>query len=169
MDDPRLRRIFEQLRASGFADLKGARVSVSMPLPERLLNEVVTAAVPSSAPVRDVTVHPQAANRLTVRARLKRADFLPPFTVKLAIERQPELPDSPLVLRVLTLPGLLSFAGSALSSMFPPGVRLENDRLLVDVKGLLERQGYGDVVTYLETLRIASEEGRLQVDATLRV
>ena len=171
MDDPRLRRIIEQLRASRFADVKGARVSASIPVSERLLNEIVGASVPPSAPVRDVSVHPQAGNRLSVRARLRRSDLLPPFTLKLAIERQPELPNSPLVLRVLTLPGLLSLAGSALSlnTMFPPGVKLDNDRVLIDVKVLLERQGFGDVIAYLETLRISTEEGRLVVDATISV
>jgi hypothetical protein len=61
--DPRLLRIVEQLRASRFADLKGARASLSFPVPERLLNEFVSALLPPSAPVRDVTVRPQAANR----------------------------------------------------------------------------------------------------------
>lgn len=171
MDDPRLRRLVEQLRASQFADLAGARVSASIPVSERLLNDAVAALLPASAPVRDVSVQPQAGNRLSVRARLKRSDFLPPFTLKLAIERQPELPDGPLVLRLLTLPGLMSFFGSALSlnAMLPPGVTLDEDRLLVDVRALLQQRGFGDVIRFVETLRITSDQGRLLVDATLRV
>ena len=126
MPDPRILRIVEQLRASRFADLKGASATLSFPVPERLLNEFVTALLPPSAPVRQVPVRPQAAHRRSVRARLSKVEFLPPVTVTLAIEQQPRLPDTPLVLRILSLPGLLSLAGSAMSmsTALPPGIRL---------------------------------------------
>ena len=39
VDDPRLLQILEQLRASRFAEIKGARASFSIPVSERLLNE----------------------------------------------------------------------------------------------------------------------------------
>jgi hypothetical protein len=168
--DPRLIRILEQLRASKFAELKGARVTATMPLPKRLLNEIIAAMLPRSAPVRDVTVQPKESNRVTVRAKLARAEFLPPFNLTLQIEQQPQLPDGPLVLRLLSLPGLMPLASAAVSMIasLPPGVRLEGDRLLVDVRTLLERNGQGEVLTYLDSVRITSEEGRLLVDVSLR-
>jgi hypothetical protein len=166
-----LRRIIDELRASRFAEVSGARASATIPLPERLLNEIIGALVPGSAPIRDVTVRPQAANRLAVRARLARPDFLPPFNLILEIERQPQLPDSPLVLHVLSFPGLMSLAGAALSmaAVFPPGIRMDRDRVLIDVRTLLERQGYGDLVPCLEDLRVTTEEGRLVLGVALRV
>ena len=169
--DPRLLRVFEQLRAARFADLKGARVTVSCPVPERLLNEFVQALLPPSAPVREVTVRPQASNRLAVRARISRVDFLPPVTVTLEIEQQPRLPDTPLVLRILSLPGLLSLAGSAMpmATVLPAGIRLEKDRVVVDVRMLLERGGYGDVAELVEHLHVATADGRLLIDAALGV
>jgi hypothetical protein len=167
--DPRLLRILEQLRASKFAEVKGARVAATIPVPERLLNEIVTAALPQSAPVREVSVHPKAANRLAVRAKLARLDFLPPFTLTLEIERQPQLPETPLVLRVLSFPGLMPIAGAALSmaSSLPPGLRLDGDRLLIDVRVVLERNGLGEVLPYLEDLRVTTDEGVVVVQATL--
>jgi hypothetical protein len=168
--DPRLLRILEQLRASKFAEMKGAWLTASVPLPERLLNEVVATSVPPSAPVRDLSVHPKADNRIAVRAKLAWLDFLPPLTLTLEIERQPQLPDAPLVLRVLSLPGLMSLAGAALSkaSSFPPGLRLEGDRLLIDVRVVLERNGLGEVLPYVEDLRFTTDEGVVVVQATLK-
>ena len=170
MPNPRFARILEQLRASRFAELHGARVSASVPVPERLLNELVTAAIPPEAPVSDVSVHPKAGNRLTVRARLARAEFLPPITLTIEIERQPEMPDSPMVLRILSLPGLMSLAGAAVSltSVLPPGIRMENQRVFVDLRVLLQRQGYDELLALIESVRITTDEGKLTADVVLR-
>ena len=46
--DPRLLQILEQLRASRFAEIKGAHASFSIPVSERLLNEVIAATMPST-------------------------------------------------------------------------------------------------------------------------
>jgi hypothetical protein len=168
--DPRIVRLFEQLRASRFGDIRGARASLSLPIPERLLNELVTAALPATAPVRELHVRPHAANRLAVRARAARLDFLPPVTISLQIEQQPQMPDGPLVVRILSLPGLLSIAGSLLSpNSLPPGVRLDKDRVLVDVRQLIERNGYGEFVPFIERLHVSSEDAQILVHAELRV
>ena len=165
-----LARALEQLRASHFADLKGARVSLSIPVSQRLLNELVTAVIPASAPVRELTVTPRASNVLDVRARVSKLDFLPPIKVTLEIEQQPRLPDTPLGLRLRSFPGLTAMAGSLLSpTALPRGVRLDGDHLFVDVGQLLEGAGYGDLVPLIERLHVATDEGRLIVDIDARV
>jgi hypothetical protein len=168
--DPRLQHALEQLRATRFADIKGARLSLSIPIAERLLNEVVTAALPPSLPVRDLTIRPRASNTLQVRGRASKLDFLPPVTLTFDIDQQPRLPDTPLGLRLRTFPGLTAIAGPLLSQRsFPPGIRLEGDRLFVDLHQLLERAGYGDLVPLIERLHLATEEGRLLVEVDARV
>jgi hypothetical protein len=168
--DPRLLAILEQLRASRFAALQGTRAALSIPVPEPLLNELIATAIPPSAPVRDLHIRPQAANRLAVRARASRLEFLPPVTISLQIEQQPQLPDTPLVIRILSLPGLLSIASSLLSpSSLPPGIRLDRDRILVDVRQLLESKGFAEVVPLIERLHVTSEEGRLRLDVDMKV
>ena len=168
MSDPRLVRIFEQLRASRFADLAGARVSASIPVSERLLNELVASAIPPSVPVRDVTIQPRRGDRFSVRARLARVDFLPPINITVAIERQPELPDSPLVLRLTAFPGLIIGAAFPIASKLPPGIRMDKDRVLVDLKTLAESQGYADLLTLVEKVRLTTDEGRLIVELEAR-
>ena len=170
MLDPRLLAILEQLRASRFSELQGTRATLSIPVSERLLNELITTMMPASGPLRDLQVRPQAANRLAVRARASRLDFLPPVTISLQIEQQPQLPDTPLVIRILSLPGLLSMASSLLSpGSLPPGIRLERDRVVVDVRQLLELKGFGEIVPLIERLHVASEEGRLRLDVDVKV
>ena len=164
--DPRLLQIIERLRASRFSDLEGARLAAVVPVSERLLNQIVASTLPPTLPVRDLHISPQRGNRMTVRARLARVDFLPPINVHVIIERQPEPPDGPLVLRLLTFPGLVSLLGAALplATLLPPGVRMEKDRIFVDVRTLAERQGLGDLLPLLAGLRVTTDEGKLIVE-----
>jgi hypothetical protein len=169
--DPRLLPVLERLRASRFSDLRGARLTASIPIAGRLLNEIVGAALPPSLPVRDLHLQPHPGNRIGVRARLARVDFLPPLNVTAAIERQPELPDGPLVLRLLTFPGLISLLGAALplASKLPPGVRLDRDRVYVDLKAMAERQGYGDLLPLVAGIRLTTGEDSLIVELDIRI
>jgi hypothetical protein len=168
--DPRLQRALEQLRAARFAEIKGARLSLSIPVGERLLNELVAAALPPSLPIRDVTIRPRASNTVQVRARVAKLDFLPPVTVTLDIDQQPQLPDTPLGLRLRSFPGLTAIAGPLLSQKpLPPGLRLEGGRLFVDLAQLLDRAGFGDLIPLIERLHLATDEGRLVVEVDARV
>ncbi len=57
----------------------------------------------------------------------------------------------------------------AVPEPLPPGIRLEGDRLFVDLRQLLERAGYGDLVPLIERLHLATDEGRLLVEVEARV
>ena len=167
---PALQRAIEQLRATRFAELTGARLSLSVPVGERLLNELVAAVLPPNLPVRDVTIRPRASNTLQVRARVAKLDFLPPVTLTLDIDQQPRVPDTPLGLRLRTVPGLAALAGPLLAQKsLPPGLRLDGDRLFVDVAQLLDRAGLADLGPLIERLHVATEEGRLIVEIDARI
>jgi len=171
LSDRPIVRLLEQLRASRFAELKGARLTAILPVSERLLNDLIAGSLPPSAAVRELTVHPQDSNRLAVRVKLAKPDFLPPMKLTLEIEQQPEPPEGVVVLRVVSMPGLMPFASAAVSTFaaLPAGVRFEGERLFVGLRTLLERRGLGEVLTYLESVRITSQEGRLLLDLAFRV
>jgi hypothetical protein len=152
------------LQASGFADLAGTRISGTLPLSERLLNEILSASLPPGGAVRGVTIHPETAGRFSVRL-VPRATLIPGITLRLAIEAQPRLPDSAvLVVRMATLSGLFGLAGGAVSGMLPPGVRLDGDRILVDLRSIAAQQGFADLLDHLRQLAITTRDGRLVLD-----
>jgi hypothetical protein len=153
------------LRDAGFRDLAGTRISGSIPVSERLLNQLVAATMPKNLPVREVTVRPEPGNRFSVRIS-PRAAFLPQLTVKLEIEKQAQFPTSPeIVLRMATMGGLLGLAGAAfpIASMLPPGVRLEGERIVVDLRELARREGVADLLELVRELDISTDEGRVRV------
>lgn len=168
---PAFVEILHHLQSTGFRDIAGARVAAAIPVSERLINELVAATMPPNLPVREVSVRPEANNRFSVRLT-PRASMLPQLTLKLDIERQPEFPSSPvLVLRMATMGGLFGLAGAALplDKMMPPGVRLDGERILVDLRAMAAQHGFADVLQYVRDLRVTTEPGRLllHVDAAV--
>lgn len=154
--------LLQTLQSSGFRDLSGARVTAAIPVSERLINELVAATLPPHIPVREAYVHPEAGDRFSVRLTPK-SGFLPSLTIRLAIERQPELPTSPeLVLRMASMGGLFGLATAAfpIAQMMPPGVRLEGERIHVDLRAMAAQRGATDLFPYVRQLRITTEDGK---------
>ena len=163
--------ILNHLQSTGFRDVAGTRLSGTIPVSERLINEMVAASIPRGGHVREAHVRPGPGNRFSVRIA-PRAALLPSLTLKLVIERQPELPGSPvLVLRMATMGGLFGMASAALpiAGMLPPGVRLAGDRILVDISAMAALRGFGDLVAHVRRLNITTEAGRIlvQLDAAV--
>lgn len=155
--------ILTHLQSSRFQDITGARVSATIPVSERLLNEIVAATMPRNLPVREVSVRPEAGNRFSVRLT-PRAAMLPQLTIKLDIEKQPEFPASPfLVLRMATMGGLFGMATAAfpIGKMLPPGVHLDGERIVVDLRALATQHGYGQFLEYVRTLHVTTEAARV--------
>jgi hypothetical protein len=62
-----------------------------------------------------------------------------------------------------TMGGLFGFATAALpiGSMLPPGVRLEGERILVDLAAMATQRGMGEALQYVRRLAVHSEDGRV--------
>jgi hypothetical protein len=164
--------ILREQRASRFRELAGAQATVRLPISDRLLSRLVLEGLPVDGPVREVEIQALADNRFIVRLRLTRPPFLPSISVRFAIERQPRLPDAPIVGFGVELGGGLKLlAGAAIRMMgvLPPGIRFEGDRLEVDLRWLLERYNAADVLEYVQDLQIGTEERRFVVSLRARV
>ncbi|MEO5897475.1 MAG: hypothetical protein ABIS06_17425 [Vicinamibacterales bacterium] len=158
--------ILAQLQSTGFRDVAGARVSAVIPVSEQLIDGVIAASIPATAPVRAVNLRAEPGDRFSVRIS-PRSSFLPSLTLKLQIVRQPELPGSPLlVLRMATMGGLMGFAGAAfpIGSMLPPGVRLDGQHILVDLYALAAQRGLTEVLGYVRQLRVTTGSGHVVVE-----
>lgn len=164
--NPRLLELLHQQRASGYPDVAGAHASATVPVSDRLVTAIINGHLPPSAPVRELDLRAHDGNRLTARVRLSRPALMPPISVTFAIDRQPELPQHPvLVLRVLSLGGLVAFAGVAARflNVLPPGLAMNGDQITVDLRTLLEQRGMGEVLLYLEHLQVLTEEGKFVI------
>ena len=171
MPNQSLFEILRHLQSTGYRDLSGARISGTVPVSEGLIDEIVSSAVRPGGPVSEVRVHPLPGDVFSVRVA-PRASLLPSITVRLEIDRQPEFPASPvLVLRMATMGGLLGLAARALpiAGMLPPDVRLDGDRILVDLRALAAQRGAEDLLQHVRQLRVNTEAGRVVLHIDLAV
>jgi hypothetical protein len=163
MMDRWIEQLLRDVRAGQPIDVAGTRVVGDVAISDRLVNEVIADKIGPDAAVRDVTVRAEPG-RARVTVRVARPSFLPPLSFVLTVESQPQLPASPiLVLRVGMMPGVAALLGTGLNFMnvLPPGLRLEGDRLLVDIAAVVRDRGYAWVLPYLRSLSVGFEAGRI--------
>ena len=166
------RVLLQEQRLNGFRDLAGAVAGFTVPVSDRVVSRVVVESLPIDGPVRDVDLEAHPGNMVIARLKLTRPAFLPSLSVKLFIERQPELPAWPFFVVRLELPaGLMGLAGSALKMVgsLPRGLRLDGDRLAVDLRVLLERANALDALEYLEALQLTTDDRRFVIAGRITV
>ena len=168
----RLWHLLDRQRTSNFSGLSGSDVRAAIRISTSLLNEALAVYVSSSSAIRELTVHPRAGNRFDVHLKLDKA-LVPPLNVTVAIERQPELPVDPtLVLHLTGIGGLMRFVTPAITSFasgLPPGIRLEGDRVFVDLREVLRAYGEAELLALAEEMAVGTDEGHVIVVARARV
>lgn len=164
-------RLFAQLQTSGFQDVAGTRVSARLPISSALLNQGIDEALRgTSSPVQSVRVRPAAGDRFEAVVTTS-MPFVPALTVHIAVDRQPTLPDFPfLVFRWSFLGGLGAFASrfvGALERKLPPGIRLDGDLIVLELRTLATRlgpPGAVDWLRYLLRLEVHTDGDRTVID-----
>ena len=167
--DPWWLSLLREQQSTSFADLFGAHASFTIPITDRLLNRIIADRLPPSSPVSELELHAEDANQILVGVKLGRLAFLPPVRVRLTIERQPDLPASPVVVLRMALEGVAALAGPVLRFLerLPPGVRLEKDRLYIDLATLLRKYGAEAALPYITALELSTAAGRVIVSGRL--
>lgn len=165
-------QIVAQLQASGFQDVAGTRVSARIPVSGALLNQIIADALRgTSTPVRSVRVRPLTGEQFEAVVTTS-MPFVPPLTVQVAVDQQPRFPASPfLVLRWSFLGGLGAIGARLLGAMekLPPGVRLDGDRLMLDIPVLAARSPAASMLQYLRTLEVHTLDDRLVIVAKAEI
>ena len=123
--------------------------------------------------MRSVAVRSRDGNRLNAMLTFAKPAFLPPLTVDLEIERQPRLPEDPLLVFRVTgaVGGLMHVLApfAARVGTLPPGVRLDGERLILDLRRLLEQHGQADLLKHVRQLTVATETGWVVAVVVARV
>ena len=168
-DTARFVELLHRLRLDRFRDLAGSRVTAAIPVSASLINELIATTLPPNAPLRSVTIRPEAGDRFSARIVAKAA-LIPALTLQLAIDAQPQLPERAVVtLRMVTLGGLFGLASGVIAGFLPPAVRVDGERIHIDLRALAAQHDATDLLDYPTTLQIHSDEGRftLHLDAAV--
>ena len=140
-------------------ELAGTRVSGELLIPTAVVNRLIAARLAQAAtPIAAVHVEPRQDK--VVEADVTPSSRLAPrVRVQAMIEQQPAFPDSPrLVLRWrIPAAGLLArLAAPAIANLksLPPGVRIDADFVVIDLREILASQGHADLIAFVRALRI---------------
>jgi hypothetical protein len=170
--DPFAAQLIACLRQSGFRDVAGSRISASLPVSRALINHLVARALAgTTAPVSAVDIRPRDGDRFEAVVTLT-WKIAPPLTVLFTIERQPQLPDSPvLVLRWSFLGGVGAIASRLVGTIarLPAGVRLDEDRLFLDIRTLAANGPASEALPFVRRLELHTASDRAIVDVELQV
>jgi hypothetical protein len=161
--------VLREQQSTNFADLAGAHASFTIPVSDRLLGRIIADRLPPSSPIGELRLRAEDGNQVTVSVKLSRLAFLPAIRVRLAIERQPELPASPILVLRMVFEGVAALASPALRFLegLPPGIRLEHDKLHVDLATLLAQHGAADALSYVTAVELTTVGGRVIVSGRL--
>ena len=165
-----LATLLAELRATGFRDLAGARLSASVPVSAALLNRLIAGALAGSgAPVRSVDVQPRAGDQIDVVIKVT-WPFVPALTARLTIEQQPAFPASPrLTLRWSFLGAVGALGSRFVSSLarLPDGISLDADRLVVDIPAAAAQSPAAEFLPYVSALELHTVDDRLLIHLEL--
>ena len=171
--NPALERVRELL-GSRFEELAGAHVAGELPLTDVVVNRLIAARLAkSSAPVTGIRVHAREGDVLDIGLTLQGVPMISHVPVSARIDQQPELPNAPVLGLQWSLAGLgalARIAGPFIARIktLPTGIRIEGDRILLDVAALLRAQGLEEALGHLARLQVHTREGRLVVLFELR-
>jgi hypothetical protein len=167
--------ILAHLRSTAFHDLSGSHISARVPVARALLNRIVADALKDTqALVRAVDVQPLPDDRfdLTVTTSMP---FVPALKVTVVVAQQPRFPESPImVLRWSLLGGLGAIASrftDSLQKKLPAGVRLDGDRLVLDIPVIAEHAAADGIqlVLLLRRVELHTIADRAVIDVDIAV
>jgi len=165
--DP-LRQVFgERLEA-----LAGSVVSGEVPITAEIVNRLIAQKLATlDAPIAGAEVVVLEHDAFTVHVKPRAP--LPALRVDVVIDRQPELPEQPMVGMRWALRGLgplAMLAAPFLASLkrLPAGVRLDGDRVWINVEELLRQRGLGEIVPLLTRARVTTKDRRFVIAFELR-
>ena len=155
-----------------FRDLAGSRVSAQIPVSRALLNRLVAEALAGrGTAVRGVDIRPRAGDQFDLVITVS-WPFVPPLEAAFTVVEQPRFPESPvLVLRWSFLGRVGAFASRLITSFdrLPAGIRLDGDRLLLDIPVLAACSSAASMLVYVKALELHSLDDRAVIDVELAI
>jgi hypothetical protein len=144
-------------------EFAGAKVSGEIPLSEDFVNRLLAERLADHPQISAARIQPHEGDVVAIQL-VPRVRMIPPLRIMARIERQPDFPRDPTLLLRWSMPAagpLALFAAPILSyfKAMPSGIRLEGDRITVDVRELLRTRGLADVAGFIRALAIHTRPG----------
>lgn len=161
---------FQGLLERDLADLRGLAAEISLPVPQHLVNEVITIALRGNKNIDScqVTIHPH--NRVSVDTRVHTPLLPVSLNLKLMLDTSVDLASysSPKVRAWLENHRLLGSLGSMFNAL-PDGIKLYGDQIVVDLAAFFRTPEQRKYLAWVKSADIRTEEGKILLDLRVQV
>jgi hypothetical protein len=156
--------IFKRLIGNNFSELPGLRVNATIPVPERLVNEVIETSIRGNKNIEYCRLSIGRQNR--VNANIKAPLWPWPISLKLKLFREVDFSGSPKVRAFLENHVLLGKLGTLLK-ILPDGIVLYQDQISMDVGSFLQTSEQKQYLSLVKAIEISTDAGMLIFDITI--
>lgn len=158
-----LNQLLQERTGLELGDLAGTRLTGEIPISDALVNTLVARKLAGHAQIASLHVQAQPNDTVAIQV-VPRAWLIPSVTITATIERQPAFPANPTLLLRWSMPavGPLTLLAAPLLAYFkamPTGIRLDGDRLAIDLRELLHARGLDDVIGLMKTVEVHTRPG----------
>lgn len=150
--------IFQRLIRDHFSELSGLFIDATVPVPERLVNEIIGMAIRGNKNISYCRLAISRQNRVSVNLKTPRWPW--PLELKLRLLRTVDMTRSPVLLAQLENKVLLARLGS-LFKMLPAGIDIRGDQILVDLEAFFREPEQRVFLGMVRSAEIRTEEGRV--------
>ena len=158
--------IFRRSISNGFSEFAGLTVDASIPVPEHIVNEIIKSALLGNKTITDCRVSISRGNQVSVN--LKTPLWLLPIHLKLRLENSVMFTGSPQVRAILENNVLIGKLG-AFFKVFPEGINLDRDQIVVDIKSFLPSREYDQILDLIKSVAIQTGVGKLILNVNVEV
>ena len=153
--------IFQRLVDNNFSELTGLTVDATIPVPERLVNEILEASLRDNKNIEYCRVSIGGQNRVHVNVKTPMWPW--PFNLKLKLFHSVDFSGSPKVRAFLENNVLLGKLG-ALFKALPGEIMLYEDQVTVDVGAFIQSPEQKGMLALIKSAEIRTEPGILILD-----
>lgn len=158
--------IFQGIIANNFSDLKGLAVNASIPVPQKMISEIIDAALQGNQNIEYCRLSIAEENRISVNVKTTRWPW--PVNLKLWVFQSVDLAPSPKIRVLLENNAILGKLGAFLK-VLPEGVKLYGEQIVIDVGSFLQTEQHKKFLAMVKSLEIRTEKGKLIFDVQIKV
>lgn len=158
--------ILQRLVRDHFSELAGLTLAASIPVPERLVNEIIGTSIRGNKNISYCRISISHQNRVSVN--LKTPLWPWPLELKLRLDRIVDFSRSPLIRAKLENKALLGRLGSFFK-VLPEGVHISGDQVVVDLGAFLHTPEQRRFLDLIKSAAIKTEEAKVIIDITAAV
>lgn len=144
-------------------EIAGTTLAGEIPISDAIVNRFLARKLAQHAQIAALRVQAQPNDSIAIQV-VPRARLMPPLNITARIERQPEFPANPTLLLQWSMPaaGPLALLAAPVLAYFkamPTGIRMDGDRLAVDLRELLRSRGLDEAIAFVKKLELHTRAG----------